>query len=75
MLRRVVCSLAHFTVMSRFCVALELLGHADLRMTWRAYAHLLQKTLRRVVKSHLPTFGLESTNVKPLKRTVKKQVA
>ncbi len=52
----------------------ELLGHADLRMTRRAYAHLLQKTLQKAVNKHLPTFGLESTNVKPLKCSAKNRV-
>jgi integrase len=50
----------------------ELLGHADLRMTRRAYAHLLQKTLQRAVKKHLPTFGLEPSNVKPFASSDKK---
>ena len=45
----------------------ELLGHADLRMTRRAYAHLLDKTLQKVVKKHLPSFGLEPSTVKPLR--------
>jgi integrase len=52
----------------------ELLGHADLRMTRRAYAHLLQKTLQRAVKKHLPTFGMEATNVKPIAKSSKKRV-
>jgi integrase len=52
----------------------ELLGHADLRMTRRAYAHLLQKTLQRAVKKHLPTFGLEPSNVKPLTSSDKQGV-
>src|SRR5205807_5266434 len=34
----------------------ELLGHADMRMTRRAYAHLLDKTLRKTVDEHLPSF-------------------
>ena len=34
----------------------ELLGHADLRMTRRAYAHMLDRTLRRAVTKHLPSF-------------------
>jgi integrase len=45
----------------------ELLGHADLRMTRRAYAHLLNQTVTRVVKKRLPSFGLESKNVRKLK--------
>jgi integrase len=34
----------------------ELLGHADLRMTRRAYAHMADKTLEKAVKK-LPSFG------------------
>jgi integrase len=34
----------------------ELLGHADLRMTRRAYAHMKDKTLEKAVKK-LPSFG------------------
>jgi integrase len=34
----------------------ELLGHADLRMTRRAYAHIADKTLQKAVKK-LPSFG------------------
>lgn len=45
----------------------ELLGHADLRMTQRAYAHLLQSTMAKVVKRKLPNFGLEKTNVRKLR--------
>ena len=45
----------------------ELLGHADLRMTRRAYAHLLQRTVAKVVKKKLPSFGLEPSNVRQLK--------
>jgi integrase len=37
----------------------ELLGHADLRMTTRAYAHLLNRTVAKVVRKKLPSFGLE----------------
>jgi integrase len=52
----------------------ELLGHADLRMTRRAYAHLLKDTLQKAVDKYLPSFGLENTNVTPIKRSVKKRV-
>jgi integrase len=45
----------------------ELLGHADLRMTRRAYAHLLNRTVSRVVKKKLPSFGLERSQVRKLK--------
>jgi integrase len=43
----------------------ELLGHADLRMTRRAYAHLLQRTVAKVVKKKLPSFGLEPSKRQP----------
>jgi integrase len=45
----------------------ELLGHADLRMTRRVYAHLMQRTIAKVVKQKLPSFGLEQSNVRRLK--------
>ena len=48
-------------------VVQELLGHADLRMTRRAYAHLLDATVAKAVKKHLPSFGLEKGNVRALK--------
>jgi integrase len=35
----------------------QTLGHADLRMTRRAYAHLLQKTVAKSVRKHLPNFA------------------
>jgi integrase len=44
----------------------ELLGHADLRMTIRAYAHLLNRTVAKVVKKKLPSFGYERDNVRKL---------
>jgi integrase len=37
----------------------ELLGHADMRMTRRVYAHLLNVTIANTVKSKLPSFGHE----------------
>ncbi|MGH8258600.1 MAG: tyrosine-type recombinase/integrase, partial [Steroidobacteraceae bacterium] len=37
-------------------VVQELLGHADLRTTRRAYAHLADATLKREVDAHLPSF-------------------
>jgi integrase len=37
-------------------VVQELLGHADLRTTRRAYAHLTAETLRREIETHLPSF-------------------
>lgn len=51
----------------------ELLGHADLRMTRRAYAHLLNRTKQRAVKKHLPSFGFESDNVVTLKHGTRKR--
>jgi integrase len=45
----------------------ELLGHADLRMTRRVYAHLMQRTIAKVVKKKLRSFGLERSNVRRLK--------
>jgi integrase len=34
----------------------QVLGHADMRMTRRTYAHLLQKTVAKSVLKHLPSF-------------------
>ena len=45
----------------------ELLGHAELRMTRRAYAHLLNATVAKTVKKKLPSFGLERSNVRKLR--------
>lgn len=45
----------------------ELLGHADLRMTRRAYAHLLNATIAQTVKNKLPSFGHEGSNVRRLR--------
>ena len=45
----------------------ELLGHADLRMSRRVYAHLMQRTIAKVVKKKLPSFGFERSNVRRLK--------
>lgn len=45
----------------------ELLGHADLRMTMRAYAHLLQQTVADAVESNLPSFGFKKSNVRKLR--------
>lgn len=46
----------------------ELLGHADLRMTRRTYAHLLQGTIAKQVQSKLPSFGIAPSNVRKLNR-------
>jgi integrase len=46
----------------------ELLGHSDLRMTLRSYAHLLDRTVMKAVKANLPKFGLDPSNVKPIER-------
>ena len=48
----------------------ELLGHADLRMTRRSYAHLLNATVARTVKKKLQSFGLERSNVRKLRQYV-----
>ena len=45
----------------------ELLGHADMRMTRRVYAHLLNVTIANTVKSKLPSFGRERRNVRKLR--------
>jgi len=45
----------------------ELLGHADMRMTRRVYAHLLNATIANTVKSKLPSFGHERSNVRRLR--------
>lgn len=34
----------------------QVLGHADMRMTRRTYAHLLQDTVAKQVQKHLPSF-------------------
>ncbi len=34
----------------------QVLGHADMRMTRRTYAHLLQPTVAKSVQRHLPSF-------------------
>jgi len=36
-------------------------------MTRRVYAHLMQRTIAKVVKKKLPSFGLERSNVRRLK--------
>jgi len=46
----------------------KLLGHADLRMTMRAYAQLLDETVATAVEEHLPSFGLPMSNVRKLER-------
>jgi len=46
----------------RVRVIQELPDHADLRMTRRAYAHLLNATIAKTVKKKLPSFGLDLTN-------------
>ena len=38
-------------------VVQETLGHADTRMTRRAYAHLMQETLAAAVQKHLTSFA------------------
>jgi integrase len=46
----------------------ELLGHADLLMTLRTHAHLLNRTVAKAVNKKLPSFGLELSNVAHFKR-------
>lgn len=36
----------------------QVLGHADMRMTRRIYAHLLDKTVEAAVQKHLPSFAV-----------------
>lgn len=45
----------------------KLLGHADLRMTVRAYAHLLDATISKAVRKNLPSFGAVATKVKRMR--------
>jgi len=45
----------------------KLLGHADLRMTVRAYAHLLDATISKAVRKNLPSFGAAATKVKRMR--------
>jgi integrase len=42
----------------------DLLGHADMRMTSRVYAHMVDDTLQRTVEEHLPRFSPKPTRVK-----------
>jgi hypothetical protein len=37
-------------------------------MTRRAYAHRKNSTLQKAVEKHLPSFGVEATSVKSLKK-------
>lgn len=46
----------------------KLLGHADLRMTMRAYAHLLDATVSKAVEKNLPSFGFGEPKVRKLQR-------
>lgn len=39
-------------------VVQQVLGHADMRMTRRVYAHLLDKTVEQAVQKHLPSFAV-----------------
>jgi integrase len=49
----------------------QVLGHADMRMTRRTYAHLLQETVAKQVQEHLPSFE----DTAPQKRTRRKSRA
>lgn len=44
------------------------LGHADTRVTEKHYAHLQPGFVADTIRAHLPEFGAEQDNVKPLKR-------
>lgn len=48
-------------------VVQELLGHANVQITRRVYAHLLKKTVARHVRKHLPSFT--GSSAKNSKRT------
>jgi integrase len=50
-------------------VIAEVLGHADMRSTSRHYAHLLPSYVADSIRAHLPSFGIESANITPLKRS------
>ncbi len=50
-------------------VIAEVLGHADTRITSRHYAHLLPSYVADTIRAHLPSFGIESTNIMPLRRS------
>jgi integrase len=39
------------------------LGHADIRMTERHYAHLSPDHIAEQVRAHLPAFGIDTGNV------------
>lgn len=43
------------------------LGHADIRMTERYYAHLSPDHIADQVRAHLPNFGLQSGNVQSIR--------
>ncbi len=45
----------------------ELLGHSDLRMTLRSYAHIMQRTVAKAVEKNLPSFGFKRSNVRKLR--------
>jgi integrase len=43
------------------------MGHADTRMTERHYAHLSPSFVADTIRANLPSFGVDLTNVKPLR--------
>ena len=45
----------------------DLLGHSDTRITERCYAQFQQSVTDKLVMEHLPSFGVEDTNVEVLK--------
>ncbi len=47
-------------------VVAEALGHSDIRMTQKHYAHLQPGHVAAQIRANLPAFGLEETNVRPI---------
>ncbi|MGH8612626.1 MAG: tyrosine-type recombinase/integrase [Gammaproteobacteria bacterium] len=45
------------------------LGHADTRITGRHYTHLLPSYVADTIRANLPSFGIESANITPLRRS------
>jgi integrase len=56
-------------------VVSEALGHADVRMSQRHYAHLQPGFVADTVRAHLPTFTKAKPKVKALRRKARKQEA
>ncbi len=47
-------------------VIAKALGHADTRMTERHYAHLMPSYVADQIRAHLPSFGIEESNVEKI---------